>query len=104
MSSTDIAPRFERWVGQTSNLDRCTRCGRPRSVHGTDWSCPSGRPHRAASAALIAGSALASAGVALRLAAAMASHQVAAAMFLAGMILAVTGLSMLGPPDEHPKK
>ena len=103
MSSADIAPRFERWVGQTSNLDRCTRCRRPRSVHGADWSCPSGRPHRAAAAALIAGSLLASAGVALRLAAAMASQQVAATMFLAGMILAVAGLSMLGPRDEHPK-
>jgi len=103
MSSTDIAPQFERWVGQTSNLDRCTRCGRPRSVHGADWSCPAGRPHRAAAAALIAGSLLASAGVALRLAAAVASHQVPAAMFLAGMILMVTGLSMLGPPDKQPK-
>jgi len=103
MSSTDIAPRFECWVSQTSNLDRCTRCGRPRSVHGADWSCPSGRPHRAAASALIAGSLLASAGIALRLAAAIASHQVPAAMFLAGVILAVTGLSMLGPQDEHPK-
>jgi len=102
MSSTDIAPRFERWVDQTSNLDRCTRCGRPRSVHGADWSCPSGRPHRAASAALIAGSLLASAGVALRLASAMASHQVAAALFLGGMILALSGLIMLGPPSEDP--
>ena len=103
MSSADIAPRFERWVDQTSNLDRCVRCGRPRSVHGTDWSCPSRRPHRAAPAALIAGGLLASAGVALRLAAAMVSHQVAATMFLAGMVLAVTGLGMLGPHDEHPK-
>ena len=103
MSSTDIATRFERWVGQTSNLDRCTRCGRPRSVHGADWSCPSGRPHRAAPAALIAGSLLAVAGVALRLASATASHQVPAALFLAGVILAMTGLSMLGPPNEHPE-
>jgi len=103
MSSTHIAPQFERWVGQTSNLDRCTRCGRPRSVHGPDWSCPSGRPRHAASTALTAGSLLASAGVALRLADAMASHQVPAALFLAGIILALTGLSMLGPHDEHPK-
>jgi hypothetical protein len=98
MSSTDVATRFEHWVGQTSNPDRCTRCGRPCSVHGPDWSCPD----RAASAALIARSLLAVAGVALRLALAMASLQVAAALFLAGVTLAMTGLSMLGPPKEHP--
>ncbi|HUB41017.1 MAG TPA: hypothetical protein VMA72_19395 [Streptosporangiaceae bacterium] len=103
MSSTDVAPRFQRWVGQTSNLDRCTRCGRPRSVHGPDWSCPSGRPHGAASAALIAGSLLAVAGVALRLTSAIANHQVPAALFLAGVILAMAGFSLLGPPKEHPK-
>jgi hypothetical protein len=95
MSSTDIAPHFERWVGQTSNLDRCTRCGRPRSVHGPDWSCPSGRPHRTASAALIAGSLLAVAGIALRIASAVAGLQAPAALFL-------TGFSMLGPPNEYP--
>jgi len=103
MSSTDVAPRFQPWIGQTSNLDRCTRCGRPRSVHGPDWSCPSGRPHRGASVVLIAGSLLAVAGVALRLASAVANHQVAAALFLAGVIIAVTGLSMLGTQDEQPK-
>jgi hypothetical protein len=101
MSSTHTAPQFERWVGQTSNLDRCTRCGRARSVHGPDWSCPSGRPHRAASAALIAGSLLAVAGIALRLAWAMGDHQVPAALFLAGVILAVAGFSMLGPQNDH---
>ena len=102
MSSADTAPQFQRWVGQTSNLDRCTRCGRPRSVHGPDWSCPSGRPHRGASAALIAGSLLAVTGLALRVTSAMASHQVPAGLFLAGVILALTGLSMLGPPNQHP--
>ena len=99
MSSSDVAPRFQRWVGQTSNLDRCTRCGRPRSVHGPDWSCPSGSPHRAASAALVAGSLLAVTGIALRLAFAMGSHQLPAALFLAGVIIAMTGLSMLGPQN-----
>jgi len=33
----------------------------------------------------------------------MASHQVPAALFLAGVILAMTGLSMLGPRSEHPE-
>jgi hypothetical protein len=104
MSSTDIAPRFERWVGQTSNLDRCTRCGRPRSVHGPDWSCPSGRPHRAASAALIAGSLLAVAGIVLRVCWTAGDHQVSADLFLAGVVLAVTGLSMLGPQNQDPQE
>jgi hypothetical protein len=103
MSSTDIAPRFERWIGQTSNLDRCTRCGRPRSVHGPDWSCPSGRTHRLASAALIAGSLLAAAGIALRLAWSAGDHQVPATMFIAGVIVAVAGLSMLGPQNQRPE-
>jgi hypothetical protein len=104
MSSTDIAPQFERWVGQTSNLDRCTRCGRPRSVHGPDWGCPSARPHRAASAALIAGALLAVAGIVLRLAWTTGDHQVPADLFLAGVILAVTGLSMLSPQNQHAQK
>ena len=99
MSSTDVAPRFERWVGQPSNLDRCTRCGRPRSVHGPDWSCPSGSPHQAAFAAFVAGGALAVLGIALRLSSAVANHQVPAGLFLAGVVLLVAGLAMLGPPD-----
>jgi hypothetical protein len=101
MSSTDIGPRFDRWIGQTSNLDRCTRCGRPRSVHGPDWSCPSGRPLRAASGALIAGSLLAVAGIVLRLAWAAGNHQVPADLFLAGVVMAVAGLSMLGPQKQQ---
>lgn len=28
--------------GAMSNLDRCNWCGSPRSVHGINWSCPSG--------------------------------------------------------------
>jgi hypothetical protein len=104
MSSTDIAPQFEGWVSQTSNLDRCTRCGRPRSVHGPDWRCPYARPHRAASAVLIAGTLLAVAGIVLRLASAAGDHQVPADLFLAGVILAVTGLSMLGPQNQRARK
>ena len=104
MSSTDIAPQFEVWVGQTSNLDRCTRCGRPRSVHGPDWSCPSARPHRAASAALIAGALLAVAGMLLSLAWSAGDHQVFADLFLAGVILAVSGMSMLGAQNRHARK
>jgi hypothetical protein len=97
MSSTDLAPQFQSWVGQVSNLDRCTRCGRPRSVHGPDWSCPAGTPQRPAFAAILAGSALAVGAIALRLSSAVVSHQLAAGLFLAGVILAMTGLAMLGP-------
>jgi hypothetical protein len=101
MGSTGTGPQFERWVGQTSNQDRCTRCGRPRSAHGPDWSCPSGRPRGAALAAVIAGSLLAVAGVVLRLTAAIASYQVPAALLSAGVIVAVAGLSMLGPRSKR---
>lgn len=95
MSSTEIAP-FQRWVGQTSNLDRCTRCGRPRSVHGADWSCPHGGVSlRGALAVLIAGCVLSLGGIALRLASAV-NHQIPAAIFLAGVVLAVGALSVLG--------
>lgn len=94
MSSTDIAP-FQRWVGQASNLDRCTRCGRPRSVHGADWSCPRGVSLRGAAAILIAGCVLSVAGITLRLASAV-NHQVPACIFLAGVVLGLSGLSVLG--------
>lgn len=99
MSSTDIAPRFQRWIGQPSNLDRCTRCGRPRSVHGGDWSCPSGVPHRAALVLLIAGGVLAVSGIIVRVTATLANHQIPAGMFLAGVVLLVAGLRLLGARD-----
>ncbi len=96
MSPTEAVPRFERWVGQDSNLDRCTRCGRPRSVHGDDWSCPSLLPHRTGTAALITGGAGAVLGIVLRLTSAFADRQIAASVFLAGVVLLIAGLSMLG--------
>jgi VIT1/CCC1 family predicted Fe2+/Mn2+ transporter len=98
MSSTDEAPRFQTWIGQASNLDRCTRCGRPRSVHGSDWGCPAGVPHGAAPAFLVAGGALAIGGIIVRLTVALTDHQIAAGVFLAGVVLFVTGLSLLGRP------
>jgi len=98
MSSTDVAPRFQRWIGQASNLDRCTRCGRPRSVHGGDWVCPAGVPPRAAPALLIAGAVLAVSGIIVRATATLLNHQIPAGMFLAGVVLLVVGLKLLGAP------
>jgi hypothetical protein len=99
MSSTDVGPPFQRWIGQRSNLDRCTRCGRPRSVHGEDWSCPAGVPHRAAPALLITGGVLAVSGIIVRVTATLLDHQIPAGMFLAGVVLLVVGLKLLGAPD-----
>jgi hypothetical protein len=44
------------------------------------------------------------AGILLRLAWATGDHQVPADLFLAGVILAVAGLTMLGPPNQHAQK
>jgi hypothetical protein len=99
MSETDVAAHFRSWVGQASNLDRCTRCGRPRSVHGEDWSCPAGVPHRAAPALLVVGGVLALSGIIVRVTATLINHQIPAGMFLAGVVLLVAGLSMLGTRD-----
>jgi hypothetical protein len=33
-------PQFQTAIRQPSNLDRCNRCGGPRSAHGIDWACP----------------------------------------------------------------
>jgi hypothetical protein len=99
MSSADVAPRFQRWIGQASNLDRCTRCGRPRSVHGGDWSCPEGVPHRAPPALLIAGGVLAVSGIIVRVTATLVNHQIPACLFLAGVVLLVAGLRLLGARD-----
>lgn len=45
-SLTDTRQQFQTYRGHLSNLDRCNRCGAPRSVHGPDWDCPT-RPARA---------------------------------------------------------
>jgi hypothetical protein len=99
MSSSDVAPRFRRWIGQASNLDRCTRCGRPRSVHGADWSCPAPVPHGAAPALLIAGGVLEVSGIIVRVTATLVNHQIPAVMFVAGVVLLMAGLRLLGGRD-----
>ena len=90
--SSGAAPQFVRWTGQTSNLDRCNRCGRPRSVHGTDWSCPTRTAGRMADAALITGSVAAVAGLVLRFTPVFANHQIPACLFLAGVVMFIAGL------------
>jgi len=48
--------QFETADRPISNLDRCNLCGRPRAVHGIDWTCSPGRT--ASTARVIAGTVL----------------------------------------------
>ena len=95
LHSAEVRPRFERWIGAPSNLDRCTRCGRPRGVHDADWSCPGPPSARVADTALCAGALLAASGIVLRFADVFASPRIPAAMFLAGVVLLMAGWSLL---------
>ena len=96
MSSTGVAPRFQKWVGQASNLDRCSRCGDLRSDHGSDWSCPAALSHRASSILLIAGIVLTAAALGLHAAVGQGDILVQTAAFFAGVSLFVTGLTTGG--------
>jgi hypothetical protein len=59
MSSPSVlAPQFQS-DAPVSNLDRCNRCGQPRSAHGADWSCPTARPGHAPKVLLVLGSLMA---------------------------------------------
>jgi hypothetical protein len=40
LSAMSAIPQFQTAIRQPSNLDRCNRCGVPRSAHGIDWACP----------------------------------------------------------------
>jgi hypothetical protein len=96
MSSITAAPRFRKWVGQASNLDRCTRCGDLRSDHGTDWSCPAAVSHRTSSILMIAGILLTTAALSLHAAVGRSDFFVQTAAFLAGVNLFVAGLTTGG--------
>lgn len=63
-SPADVERQFQT-SGRPTNLDRCTRCGAPRSAHGPDWSCPAGAPHNAPAIPLILGGLLTLSGVIL---------------------------------------
>ena len=95
------SPRFRPATPLPSNLDRCTRCGAPRSAHDADWSCPSAaRPGRgtltlfvaAAGVIAVLGGAL----WALASAANINLSSFAAFVFLAGLTLLVAGVTVAG--------
>ena len=68
--SSPLAVRQQFYLshGTVTNLDRCSKCGAPRSVHGVDWTCPAPPTHRAALAMLYGGALLMAAGLVLRFA------------------------------------
>jgi hypothetical protein len=41
MSPVIADSQFQTSAENISNLDRCNRCGAPRSAHGIDWTCSS---------------------------------------------------------------
>jgi hypothetical protein len=96
MSSIGAAHRFQRWVAQPSNIDKCERCQLPRSVHGPDWTCPPALHSRLATASWIAGSVLLVAGIVLRLVAGSGVQQGHAMLMgdavLAGITLIAAGV------------
>ncbi len=106
MSSISAARRFQTWVGQPSNLDRCQRCHRPRSAHGPDWTCPAATsdqwspPDRLAVVPLTAGIVLTLTGLILRLVAGSSVSPGEAALmadgFLLGAVLIVAGVMLPG--------
>jgi hypothetical protein len=92
-------PQFQATILHPSNLDRCNLCGRPRSAHGTDWTCPSAvipsRAHRglftvAASVLAVLGGAI----WALASAADITVSSLAAFACLAGLTLLVGGVTV----------
>jgi hypothetical protein len=96
MSSLTAVPRFQKWVGQASNLDRCSRCGDLRSDHGPDWSCPAAVSHRASTVLLITGIVLTAAALGLHAAVGTGDFFVQTAAFLVGVNLFVAGLTTGG--------
>jgi hypothetical protein len=95
MSSIISAARFQRWTGQTSNVDKCERCQLPRSVHGPDWTCPAGLPRRVPDLLLAAGVVLVL--TAIIVAAVQPSqHALLGDMFLVGVVLGLVGLTSEG--------
>jgi len=102
MSQTGVDPQFQTLGSHLSNLDRCNRCGAPRSVHGTDWTCPTRLPRGCTAVPIILGILLALGGLGLRAQAAQTqslSMLVTAALLVgAGTTLAVAGALMVRRP------
>jgi hypothetical protein len=102
MSRPAIADgQFQIEARRPSNLDRCTRCGLPRSAHGIDWTCSRSAvpdPTRLVALVVIVG-ILALAGVAvLTLSSTTASTagSIGAALCLAALVVLICGVLLTG--------
>jgi hypothetical protein len=102
MSRPAIADKQFQIAGRRpSNLDRCTRCGLPRSAHGIDWTCSRSAvpdPTRVVALVVIVG-VLALAGVAvltLSSSTATTAGSIGAALCLAALLILVCGVTLTG--------
>jgi hypothetical protein len=98
----DAEQQFQTYGRHISNLDRCNRCGAPRSAHGADWGCPTRPGHATAAVSLILGFLLAFGSLIVQIAA-RAYHTTAQttatlAAILIGVTLLVAGTIMARPP------
>jgi hypothetical protein len=101
MSPVITGAQFRTSVENSSNLDRCNRCGAPRSAHDIDRTCPSSISHGRKWFALFVGlvGLLTLAGIALLTVSSNTSMTIGtlgASGFLAGLTLLVCGLVLAG--------
>jgi VIT1/CCC1 family predicted Fe2+/Mn2+ transporter len=101
MSPMSAIQQFQGVPRQLSNLDRCNRCGDPRSAHGLDWSCPAGVSpgSRRVLAFVLAAGLLTLAGVVLLAITSTTSTSLgslAASVCLTGLTLLVCGVTIAG--------
>jgi hypothetical protein len=99
MSLTQTEPQFECFTAYPSNLDRCNRCGAPRSVHGADWSCAVELPGRPHIPLFVAGGLLGLAGDALWITSGAASTALATLGvlgFLVGLTVTIAAFIIAG--------
>ena len=101
MSPVTAGQQFQTTTQRISNLDRCNVCHAPRSVHGTDWSCPAAPSIGKKRIVLFAcfATLLALAGIALLTASSQTTTTrgtLAASACLTGITLLVCALSIAG--------
>ncbi len=105
MSLTHTEPQFERFTAYPSNLDRCNRCGAPRSAHGVDWGCAIELSGRAHVALFAIGGLLGVAGGALWMFSGGTSTALATLGvlgFLIGLTLTIAGVMIAGMQGNEP--
>jgi hypothetical protein len=93
--------QFVTQSAQISNLDRCSLCGRPRSVHGIDWTCSAPPRRRVAAVVTVLAGLLALAGIGFVTATTqttLTAGTVAWAVLLAGLTVLGCAVALLGRP------